>query len=115
MTGTHRFDNQRTRTLLGLAVVAISVVCAVALAGFSSAGTSPTAVGSPSQAQYGNPKPAKVTICHHTRSKKKPLVTIRVAASAVKAHLKHGDTLGRCSATQIKHAKKIVHAKKHGK
>jgi hypothetical protein len=102
MSGNRRFDNGRNRTLLGLAVVAISIVLAVALAGLSFAGNSPTAARSPAQAQYGQPK---VTICHHTRSKKRPLVTIRVAATAVKAHLKHGDTLGRCTAKQIKRAK----------
>jgi hypothetical protein len=103
MTGNTRYDNQRNRTLLGLAVVAISIVLAVALAGFSSAGTSPAATGSPAQAQYGKPK--KVVICHHTKSKKKPLVSIAVPVSAVKAHLKHHDTLGRCTAKQIKRAK----------
>jgi hypothetical protein len=120
MTGKH-FDNQRNRTLLGLAVVAISFVLAVALAGLSfAAGDSPTAAKGPAQAQYGKPK--KVVICHHTKSKKKPLVSISVPATAVKAHLKHGDTLGRCTAKQIKRAKakiakqqKIANAKKHRK
>jgi hypothetical protein len=32
---------------------------------------------------------AKVTICHKGQ-------TIKVAASAVKAHLAHGDTVGKC-------------------
>jgi hypothetical protein len=41
----------------------------------------------------------KVTICHRTKSKKKPFHTIRVAAAAVPAHLKHGDTLGPCATT----------------
>lgn len=45
-----------------------------------------------SQYQYRG----KVTICHHTHSKKHPWVQIRVGASAAKAHLKHGDTLGAC-------------------
>ena len=43
--------------------------------------------------QYGNPK---VTICHHTGSKKNPTQTITVSESAVPAHLKHGDTIGPC-------------------
>jgi hypothetical protein len=40
----------------------------------------------------------KVTLCHHTgRSKKHPNgVTITVSQSAVKAHLRHHDTLGAC-------------------
>ena len=43
--------------------------------------------------QYANPK---VTICHHTGSKKNPTQTITVSESAVPAHLKHGDTIGPC-------------------
>jgi hypothetical protein len=46
-----------------------------------------------SQYQY------KVTLCHHTHSKKHPWVTIRVGAPAAKAHLRHhdGDYLGACT------------------
>ncbi|MEA2785638.1 MAG: hypothetical protein QOF71_1742 [Candidatus Eremiobacteraeota bacterium] len=115
MAGKQGFDNQRTRTLLGVAVVAISILLAVALAGFSSAGTSPAAVGSPANAQYG--KPAKVVICHHTKSKTRPLVSISVPVSSVKAHKKHGDTVGRCTAKQIKRAKAKIAAaaRKHKK
>jgi hypothetical protein len=110
MAGKTPYDNQRNRTLLGLAVVAIAIVLAVALAGISFAGNSPTAAGGAAQGQYG---PKKVVICHHTKSKKKPLVSISVAQSAVKAHKKHGDTVGRCTAKQINRAKaKIAKAKK---
>jgi len=41
----------------------------------------------------------KVTLCHHTHSKKHPMHTISVDQHAVPAHLKHGDTLGACSST----------------
>ena len=41
----------------------------------------------PSGHQYGK---TKVTLCH------KGKVTITVGAPAVKAHLRHGDKLGRC-------------------
>ena len=44
----------------------------------------------PSQYQY------KITICHHTHSKKHPMHTIRVSVNSWKAHQKHGDTLGAC-------------------
>jgi hypothetical protein len=46
--------------------------------------------GGSSQYQY------KVTICHHTHSKKHPFVQISVSVHAVTAHLRHGDTLGTC-------------------
>jgi len=59
-----------------------------------------------SQYQY------KVTLCHHTHSKKHPWHQISVGAPAVKAHLKHGDYLGACTtpppaspATAPKHGK----------
>jgi len=38
-----------------------------------------------------------VTICHHTGSKKNPVVTITVGAAAVDVHLDHGDELGACA------------------
>jgi len=41
-------------------------------------------------------KGRKVALCHHTHSKKHPLVTINVSQHAVKAHLRHHDTLGAC-------------------
>jgi hypothetical protein len=42
----------------------------------------------------------KVTICHHTHSKKHPMHTISVSSAAVAKHmLKHGDTLGPCPTT----------------
>ena len=51
----------------------------------------------------------KVTICHRTGSKKKPFHTITVAASAVPAHLRHGDALGPCTAATL------AEMKQHGK
>jgi hypothetical protein len=50
----------------------------------------------------------KVVICHRTGSKKHPFHTITVAVPAVRAHLRHGDVLGPCTAT-------TVAAMKHGK
>ena len=45
----------------------------------------------PSGGQYG-----KITICHHTHSKKNKQVTIRISPNAWPAHQKHGDTQGAC-------------------
>jgi hypothetical protein len=64
--------------------------------------------GSPAQAQY------KITICHHTHSKKHPTVTISISNRAWPAHQKHGDTLGPCT-TPKKHAKHEGKAKGHSK
>lgn len=54
------------------------------------------AFGVASATQNEEPKIHKVTICHHTHSETTPTVTIEVDKHAVKAHLKHGDTMGAC-------------------
>jgi hypothetical protein len=43
----------------------------------------------------------KVTICHHTGSPNHPFVTITISRNALQAHLKHGDTIGPCSASVL--------------
>ena len=53
----------------------------------------------------------KVTLCHRTHSKKHPFVTISVGAPAARAHLAHGDVLGRCTAATIATMKR--HGNKH--
>ena len=47
----------------------------------------------PAASQY------KITICHHTHSKKHPTVTIRISIRAWPAHQRHGDTMGACPGT----------------
>jgi hypothetical protein len=106
MQDKNQYTSRRSRALLGAGVVALSLVIAVTLAGFSFAAGGGQLT--PAASQYG---PSKITICHHTRSLKKPVVTLKISTSAWKAHRKHGDTLGRCTAAQIKKAKKIAHAK----
>jgi hypothetical protein len=81
------------RRLTPLRVAATAIVSAgllVPLAVFGGTGFAQT--GSPAQAQY------KITICHHTHSKKHPTVTISISNKAWKAHQRHGDTMGACAA-----------------
>ena len=73
-------------------------VSALAFAALTSVGAAVSPSGAPAASdQY----PKKVTICHHTHSKKNPFVTIRVSRNALKAHLKHGDTIGPCSTAKF--------------
>ena len=82
------------RTRRGLRVILAGGVGALAFAAMASVGAAVSPVGTPAASdQY----PKKVTICHHTHSKKNPFVTIRVSRNALKAHLRHGDTIGSCS------------------
>jgi hypothetical protein len=85
-----------------------ATVLALAFAALASVGTavSPSATPSATE-QYA----AKVTICHKTKSKKNPYRTIRVARSAVRAHLRHGDKRGPCSRALFR----VCHKIKKGK
>jgi hypothetical protein len=75
------------------AAALVAAFAAVAGAGLSSTSSSASEYQyGPGSHQYGQ----KVTLCHHTHSKKHPTVTITVGAPALKAHLKHGDTVGAC-------------------
>src|SRR5512132_4222157 len=87
--------------LVGL--FAAFVFAAVASVGAAVSPTSPASV----TAQY----PKKVTICHRTRSKKNPYVTLRVSRSAGRPDLRHGDGLGPCQRAIFT----VCHKAKHGK
>lgn len=76
----------RTGVAVGVGALAFATLVSV------SAAVSPSTTPAVS-AQYQE----KVIICHVTGSKTNPLRTIRVAKSAVKAHLRHGDRVGSCS------------------
>lgn len=65
--------------------------------------------------QYGSScKQYRVQICHRTHSKKHPWHLITVSSRAVKAHLRHGDSLPPCS-TQPAAKKKHGNGHGHGK
>lgn len=87
-----RNSARNLRLALVVVLTAALVLSVAALAAVPSKGK-PAKPGekkaSPSAAQYQYGK-AKVSLCH--KGKK----TITVGAPAVKAHLRHGDTLGRC-------------------
>jgi hypothetical protein len=87
LTDNDRKTSRRTRLAAGLGIVAVSLLIATAIVGVGFAGGSISAA----QYQYG-----KVTICHHTHSKKHPTVTITISQRAWPAHQRHGDTQGAC-------------------
>jgi ABC-type phosphate transport system substrate-binding protein len=112
--------------------VKIAVVLALAAAGFSVAsianGESPMAVLTGTETVTTSqvtttvasttttvgstttvPVSRKVAVCHKTGSKKHPYVTIKVAQSAVKAHLRHGDAFGSCTTKTVKALKAKAH------
>jgi len=58
----------------------------------------------------------KVTLCHHTGSKKNPHRTITVSRSALAAHMRHGDTVGPCTtAPTIRKHSTSAHVRKFHK
>ena len=80
------------------AFAAVSIASGGGLAKITTTGLTTTTAG-------------KVAICHRTGSKKKPFHTITVAVPAVRAHLRHGDVLGPCTAATVAVMKK--HGNKH--
>jgi hypothetical protein len=81
-----------SRRRVGFAAL-MGVSAAFTFAALASVGAAVSPASPPSvAAQY----PKKVTICHRTKSKKNPYVTIRVSRNALKAHLRHGDGIGPC-------------------
>jgi hypothetical protein len=95
----------RRLRLLVAALVSVGLLVPLAALGAGNSGQTASA------AQY------KITICHHTHSKKHPMVTIRISNKAWPAHQRHGDTMGACTTAKAKHAKHAKHAMqvKHAK
>ena len=103
----------RGRHIAGIALVTISL--AVAYVAALSGGVLASPAGPSVAGQY---PPSKVTICHHANSKKGTKhVTIRVSRSALRAHQRHGDSLGRCTTAKNKklHKKNKTHARRYHK
>jgi hypothetical protein len=83
-------------------------VIALVFAALASVGAAVSPSGTPAATeQYGG----RVTICHRTKSRKNPYRTIRVARSAVRAHLRHGDKRGSCTNARFN----VCHKTKSGK
>ena len=79
------------RIVLILAIAVYLVSVASALGVFARGGSGGTA--SAAEYQYDG----RVTICHRTIRKKKPVSeTIVVDSNSLNMHLAHGDTLGPC-------------------
>jgi hypothetical protein len=83
-------------------------VIALVFAALASVGAAVSPAGTPAATeQYGG----RVTLCHRTKSRKNPYRTIRVARSAVRAHLRHGDKRGPCARATFT----VCHKTKKGK
>ena len=98
-----KFSGSRGRVVAGVAVTAAMLVPLSIFGGPAFAGSAS------SQYEYGSGSSQyqyRVTICHLTGSKKHPAHTITVSSKAVKAHLAHGDHLGRCDGTETSKPKK---------
>ena len=80
-----------TRRVRIAVAAAVSIALLVPLGIFGGTGFAQSSA--PAASQY------KITICHHTHSKKHPLVTIRISIRAWPAHQRHGDTMGACPGT----------------
>jgi hypothetical protein len=87
----------KPKLVASVALALLAGIAVLALAGVSIAGNGKGKGGpktaSSSQYQYSGGRQYghhKVALCHKGH-------TIRVAQPAVKAHLRHGDTLGACS------------------
>jgi hypothetical protein len=85
------------RAMTLFASTALLATGGFAAASIASGGGLPLVSSNGSTALTGTgPLPPRVTICHHTGSRKHPMHTITVSSHAWPAHSHHGDTLGPC-------------------
>jgi hypothetical protein len=80
--------------IVGVLVALLGAALATAAVRGDASGPQIASGASPTGAEQYPPR--RVLICHRTRSRKRPIVTIRVPRRAVPAHLRHGDKRGRC-------------------
>jgi len=93
----------RLEALRGLAAGAAAAVTGAAIA--SSDADAKNKGKSAKKGKKGkSSKGGKVEICHGSGSASNPYVTIEVSQKAVKAHLRHGDSLGACPGTSTTQA-----------
>lgn len=110
MRRVHRV-NWKATTVLALTAVLIVPLLVFGGPAFARSGDAAS-----SQYEYPSADQYKVTICHHTHSRKHPWVQITIDQSALQAHLQHGDTVPPCPiVSSTKHAKKhsVKHSTKH--
>src|SRR5215472_9701680 len=79
-------SDKKARRYMAAGVLTLALLVPLAFYG----GTGFAKNTSAAQYQY------KLTICHHTGSKKHPMHTISVSNRAWPAHQRHGDTMGAC-------------------
>lgn len=110
---------EKTARSRGTRIAVVGAVAFTVSVAFVAAALSGGVLASPAGPSVaGQYPPSKVTICHHANSKKGTKhVTIRVSRSALRAHLRHGDSLGACTSAKNKklHKKNKTHARKYHK
>jgi hypothetical protein len=85
--------SEQTRKAGAVGVAAAFVAAAFVALAYAGGVDGTVSNGPASADQYGE----RVTICHRTGSRRVPFRTITVPQTAVRAHLRHGDTTGSCS------------------
>jgi hypothetical protein len=99
MNERRRIDPKRARAVFGSGAAIAVLLSAGVLVANALAAKPKSHAPTTTTTSTTVPTSGKVTICHHTHSKKKPSHSITVDVHAWKAHQKHGDTVGACPTT----------------